>query len=147
MSGREFMRAVAEAVRPRLPPELRDFEWRATGYLMQLHYGDPAVHFEAWARKWRNCLEIGLHFESRDRGANERLFRQFDHRLVEIKAELGPRVELERWDKGWAKVYGTIPLAPYKSNYVETVAERLARMVTVLQPMCGSGQRLTGTVQ
>jgi hypothetical protein len=53
----------------------------------------------------------------------------------EIKAVLDEDVHFERWDKGWSKIYQTIPLAPYDDPYLERVAERLARQIEVLQPI------------
>ena len=54
--------------------------------------------------------------------------------LFEIKAELGDQVEAEMWDKGWTKVYETLPLETFNEAYLNRVAERLAKMIVVLQP-------------
>ncbi len=143
MSASAFMRRIPETVRLRLPPQLRSFEWRARSYLVQLFFGSPAIHFEAWLLKRMGCIEIGLHFESRKRTVNERWFRLFDRYLIEVKAELGPGVELERWDKGWAKIYETVPLAPLDEALLDKVADRLARMISVLQPISERGQNLS----
>jgi hypothetical protein len=55
--------------------------------------------------------------------------------LFEIKAELGDYVEAEMWDRGWTKVYETLPLATMNEAYLNRVAERLARTISVLQPI------------
>lgn len=143
MSASAFMRRIPEAVQARLPPQLRSFQWRARSYLVQLFFGSPAIHFEVWLLKRMGCIEIGLHFESRERTVNERWFRLFDRYLIEVKADLGPGVELERWDKGWAKIYETIPLAPLDEALLDKVADRLARMISVLQPMSEREQNLS----
>jgi hypothetical protein len=63
------------------------------------------------------------------------LLDHFDAHAVAIKAELGRGVEVEPWDKGWAKVYETLPLEPFEPPYLEKVALRLAQMIVYLQPI------------
>ena len=80
-------------------------------------------------------LEIGLHFESRNAAANERLLNGFMQHLIEVKAELGDRFEAEMWDRGWTKVYETFPMATSDTAYVDQVAARLAQVIVVMQPI------------
>jgi hypothetical protein len=80
-------------------------------------------------------LEIGLHFESRNSAINERLLNGFMRHLFEIKAELGDSFEAEMWDRGWTKVYETIPLETFDEAYVDRVAMRLAQVIVVIQPI------------
>jgi len=130
----QLLRELPDLVRERLPAELRDFTARNRGGLVQIHYHDPATHFEAWFH-WRTSrLELGLHFEKSARD-NERLFNAFDERIVEIKHELGQSIELERWDKGWARVYETWPCDKIDADFREHVVGRFARIITILQPM------------
>lgn len=98
LTSRQFMQAVPAAVRAKLPPLLRDFRWRARGYLVQLYYGDPAVHYEVWSIRRIGRLEIGLHFESRDGALNERLRQRFDEHILDIAAHWG----LCNWNAGIA---------------------------------------------
>jgi hypothetical protein len=129
------MKALPDATREHLPPELRDFQWRARNWLVQLHYGQPRVHYEVWKLGRRDALELGLHFEHLDRDVNARLLRHFDAYAIAIKAELGASVEVEPWDKGWAKVYETLALEPFEPAYLDRVARRLAQLITYLQPL------------
>jgi hypothetical protein len=39
------------------------------------------------------------------------------------------------WDKGWTKVYETIPLEPFSEAYLDRVAGRLAQLIVVMQPI------------
>ena len=80
-------------------------------------------------------MEIGLHFESRASEVNAHLLDDFMQHLFEIKAELGDHVEAEMWDRGWTKVYETIPLEAFNEDYVKRVADRLAKIMVVLQPI------------
>ena len=136
MSSSEFMQQIPMAVRPKLLPTLRDFQWRARSYLVQLYYGDPDIHFEVWSLKRLGRLEIGLHFESRDRAYNERMFLFFDRYIIEIKAQLGKSIELERWDRGWTRIFENIPLPPFDETFIESVSTSLAKMISLLQPLC-----------
>ncbi len=131
------MRALPEAVRPYLPPELRDFQWQARTWLVQFYYSDPRLHYEVWwlGEQRGKRLELGLHFESRDPTLNQRLLERFLAHLFEIKAELGPQVEAEMWDRGWTKVYEVYPFAGFDRETLDAVAARLARVMTVLQPI------------
>ncbi len=128
------MRTIPEALRSKLPPPLRGFRWQARSYLVQIYYHQPAVHFEVWSIRRLGHLEISLHFENEDRSLNEALFRYFDQYIIEIKAQLGERVELERWDRGWARLYESIPLPSFSQRFAEEVASRLAQMIIVLYP-------------
>ena len=128
------MRTIPQALRSKLPSPLRDFRWQARSYLVQIYYDQPAVHFEVWSIRRLSRLEIGLHFESEDRNLNEALFRHLDQYIIEIKAQLGEKVELERWDRGWARLYESIPLPSFSQRFAEEVASRLAQMIIVLYP-------------
>jgi hypothetical protein len=132
----ELMRAIPPAAQAKLPKDLQDFKVARRSWLVQLYYSDPQVHYEVVTLGVkRGELEIGLHFESRSAAANERWLKGFMQHLFEIKAELGDGFEAEMWDKGWTKVYETIPMETFDAAYVDRVAGRLAQIITVLQPI------------
>lgn len=131
----KFFRELPESLRPLLPSDLRDFTFRARGSLAQLHYQDPKIHYEAWFH-WRSGrLELGLHFEQ-DQRTNERLFQAFDRQIVAIKAGLGESIELERWDRGWVRIYETWPCEKVDPPFRAHMTDRLAQMIAILQPWC-----------
>jgi len=136
----DFMKAIPEATRVHLPPDLREFAWQARPWLVQIYYHQPRIHYEVWALPGRTALELGLHFEHRDRELNARLLDHFDRYAVAIKAELGEGVEVEPWDKGWAKVYEVVPREAFEPPYLENVAARLARMIAYLHPILARAQ-------
>ena len=136
MRSSEFMHALPAATRAKLPKKLQNFKNLTRPWLVQFAYADPLLHYEvATLGERRGILEIGLHFESRSSEVNTRLLDGFMQHLFEIKAELGDGFEAERWDKGWTKIYETIPLESFTEDYVDRVAARLAQVITVLQPM------------
>ena len=67
----------------------------------------------------RGKLELGLHFESRDHAVNAALLDGFARCMVEVKATLGPQWEAEQWDRGWAKVYETLPYEPFSDETLQ----------------------------
>ena len=136
MRASEFMRALPAATRAKLPKKLQAFKTNTRPWLVQFYYLDPLLHYEVVTLgERRGKLEIGLHFESRTPEVNARLLDSFMQHLFEIKAELGDHIEAEMWDRGWTKVYETIPLEAFNEDYVKRVADRLAKMMIVLQPI------------
>lgn len=137
MRSGEFMRALPEAIRLRLPAELRGFQWQARNWLVQLYYDDARLHYEVWwlPEQHGKRLELGLHFESRDAALNRRLLERFLAHLFEIKAELGPEMEAEMWDKGWTKVYEVRRIEGFDRETLEAIAAHMAQIITVLQPI------------
>ena len=136
MTGSDFFGAIPAATRERLPRRLQDFKVNRRSWLVQLYYAHPLLHYEAWnLGERRGGLELGLHFESRDRAENERLLLGFQAHLFEIRDELGESIEAEQWDKGWTKVYEVIEREPFTAEYLDRVAGRLARLIAVMQPI------------
>jgi hypothetical protein len=136
MKSSEFMRTLPGVIRPKLPKSLWNFQTASRAWLVQLYYDSSYIHYEAWnLGERRGRLEIGLHFESREANLNARFLDGMLAHLIEIKAELGPSFEAEPWDKGWAKVYETIPLDRFSPEYLEQVATRMAQVIAVLEPI------------
>jgi hypothetical protein len=132
---RDFLRTVVEAMRPLLPPELLDFQERYLGSLAQVYYDEPTQHFEVWLRRADHKVELGLHFESRDRAVNARMLERFADEIIWIKAELGERTEAEPWDRGWSRVHQVVPMADGLTPELrDSLAERLARFIELLEP-------------
>jgi len=132
----ELMRAIPPATQAKLPKALQNFKVATRSWLVQLYYTDPHVHYEVVTLGIkRGQLEIGLHFESRNSATNEQLLDGFMQHLFEIKAELGDGFEAEMWDRGWTKVYETIPMETFDDAYVVRVAARLAQVIVVMQPI------------
>ena len=129
-----FFQDIARYLRVELPPELRSFELRQTPFLMKLYYQNERVHFEVWVDSMRQQIEIGLDFEDGSESTAAYL-AFFDAYIVEIKAQIGPEVELERWTKTWGHFVEVYPIDPLTRERALMVAERLAAYITVLQPL------------
>ena len=117
-----------------LPSSLRDFRTtRGRGRLMKLHFGEPALHYETWHHAGQGRLEIGLHFEA-SRTENDAAFVFFRSRMVEVKASL-PRAELEPWDRGWSRLYETMPAARLDDGVVREAVACMTDYIVTLQPL------------
>ena len=136
MTSYQFMQALPGAVRLRLPAPLQKFRTAVRGWLCQFYYRDPRLHYEVWSfGQTRGVLEVGLHFESKDRATNQRYLARYQRCMFEVKSALGRDWEAEPWDKGWTKVYTTLPLENFSPDYLDRVAQETARAIAVLQPI------------
>jgi hypothetical protein len=121
---------------PQLPAAIQGIKvgrpWR---WLIQFHYGEPALHYEVSRLAYRGGLELGFHCEARDRDLNLFLLLGFRRHLFEIKDALGEGVEAEMWDRGWTKIYEVLPEAPFTADYQAAVAGRLAEIIVCLHPI------------
>jgi hypothetical protein len=130
----DFFAALRKGLKRRLPADLGDFRTtRGRGRLMKLHFGEPAFHYEAWHHTGAGRLEIGLHFEA-SAADNEAAFDFFRARIVEVKSRL-PRAELEPWDRGWSRLYETMPAARLDDETLDRAVDRMAAYVEALQPL------------
>jgi hypothetical protein len=142
LTRREFFADLAEAVRRALPPERQLFEQRQTMNLLKISYGaNYRIHYEAWISAEKGHVEIGLHFEDGP-ASTERLLRHFDDCILEIKDELGPQAELERWTQSWGHLFELHPLEPLTGAFAERLAARVARFIDVLQPLLDEAYEL-----
>ena len=132
-SPSDFFTALRKALKKSLPPSLRDFHTARQGRLMKLHFGEPAFHYEAWHHTGAGRLEVGLHFEAAA-SENQAAFDFFRARMVEVKAGL-PRAELEPWDRGWTRLYETVPAAGLDDQVLDRTVECMTDYVVTLQPM------------
>lgn len=130
----EFFAGVRRQLKTRLPEPLRRFDvGRGHSRLLKIHFAHPEAHYEAWHHTGDGRLEIGLHFEGTS-AFNESAFAYFRARMVEVKAML-PRAELEPWDRGWSRLYETMPAAHLDERVQEAASERMTAYITALEPM------------
>lgn len=129
----DFFVALRKDVKARLPAGFRDFHSSRSGRLMKVHFGEPAFHYEAWHHTGAGRLEVGLHFESAV-AENDAAFDFFRARMVEVKAGL-PRAELEPWDRGWSRLYETLPAPRLDDGVVADAAGCMSAYIVTLQPM------------
>ena len=134
LSPADFFTELRKEVKAKLPVPMREFRTsRGRGRLMKLHFGEPAFHYEAWHHTGAGRLEIGLHFEASS-AENDAAFEFFRSRMVQVKASL-PRAELEPWDRGWSRLYETLPAARLDDGVVKEAVESMTAYIVTLQPL------------
>jgi hypothetical protein len=119
-------------VRRELAEELTMFRSATHFSILQLWFGNPALHYEAWIRSRLDVIELGLHFEA-DPLTNARLLAAFRARERAVRKALGDDSRIETWDKGWARIWEPISLARLDAEFVARIASRLAAYVTGLE--------------
>lgn len=134
LNRRDFFAAIVAEVRGGLPADLADFRHRANSMLLKIDYGNERVHYEVWCDGERAILGLGLHFEDGPVSTAAYL-GYFDRLIVELKHELGPEIELERWTASWGHIYEHWPLTTLTEGVAARVATRLARLIATLQPL------------
>jgi hypothetical protein len=140
MRIQQFQVSLVEKTRQQLPRALKNFEPRSFFTIVKISYRNPKIHYEVWVRGPERLIEIGLHFEA-DKATNDALLAHFDGRAVEIHAELGPHIEIERWTNSWSRVHQVVPYKSLDAALVAVIAKKLARMIVVLQPMLAEFER------
>jgi len=134
MRIQDFQIAIVNQTRKQLPRKLKDCEPRSFFTIVKLSYANPKLHYEVWVRGQERLIEVGLHFEA-DKATNDALREYFEARAFEIHAKLGARVEVEQWTNSWSRVHEVVPYTTLDAELVESIAKKLAKMITVLQPM------------
>ncbi len=129
-----FQVTLVEKTRKQLARALKHFEPRSFFSLVKIFYRNPKLHYEVGVRGPERLIEIGLHLEA-DKNTNDALLAYFNLHSVEIHAELGERIEIEQWTNSWARVHEVVPYDQLDAALVDVLAKKLARMITVLQPL------------
>ncbi|HKW69681.1 MAG TPA: hypothetical protein VJP81_03785 [Candidatus Dormibacteraeota bacterium] len=129
----DFFAGLRKEIKPKLPTPMRHFRTMRQGRLMKIHFGEPAFHYEAWHHTGAGRLEVGLHFEA-SAAENQAVFDFFRTRMVEVKANL-PRAELEPWDRGWSRLYETLPAARLDDDVLGQTVGRMTEYIVTLQPL------------
>ncbi len=129
----DFFAELRKALKKELPAPWKDFTSRRQGRLMKVHFGEPSFHYEAWHHTGAGRLEVGLHFEA-SAAENQAAFDFFRARIVAVKAGL-PRAELEPWDRGWSRLYETVPAARLDDVVLARTVDCMTAYVVALQPM------------
>ncbi len=108
--------------------------------MLQLYFDDPRLHYEVWNLGSRGpfpggSMEVGLHFESKDKALNQRLLQANIRHMIELKVTLGESWIAEDWDKGWTKVYTLIPKPKFSEADLNNVSAQLAEAIVFLEPI------------
>jgi hypothetical protein len=129
-----FQVSLVEQTRAQLPRVRQKFKASSFFTLVKIYYTRPKIHYEVWIRGKEHLIEVGLHCEA-DKPTNDALLAYFHMHALEIFAELGARIEIEQWTSAWSRVHEVVPYTTLDADLVDTLARKLARMISVLEPM------------
>jgi hypothetical protein len=133
MQVREFLFFAEEMAMRALPPAVPAPERKVMWTILQLHYGDPNVHFELQPSPGRRQIELGLHFEGTPE-ANDAWAAALALRAPEFMAALGDEWELEEWTASWRRIHRVFRFERLNSELGHVVADELVKALTVLGP-------------
>jgi|GEM_PF-412228 len=128
MQQQPFLQLVLERLETGTPPELRPWHARQRHAMLQIHYGNPRVHYELWLQGRSGRAELGLHFEDEPE-RNQRWCAVFAARALELLEALGPTLELEDWTASWTRLHLTVPLRPLDAEFAAELAETFGRLI------------------
>ena len=134
MRFHEFLLRVRELAEARLPADVPPLQGRLRLSLIQLYRDDPRLHYEVWIQGKTGRIEVGLHFEG-ERETNRRWAEALGRRVLELRGQLGPSVELEEWTSSWVHLHQTVPLRKLDDGLADEVAELLALFIQVMEPI------------
>ncbi len=134
----EFMKGLARLLPDYLPDEYQNFRLGETRWFFQVYFGkERRIHYEVSRANTHSgrMLEIGLHFESRDKQLNRALLEAFWPYVLQLREMLGDQVVAEPWDRGWTKIYEAYPHQALTTTSQDFAAQRLAAFIPVVQPL------------
>lgn len=134
MQTREFVFLTEELAMRSLPPDVPVPERKVMWTILQLHYGDPTVHFEVQPHNARRQIELGLHFEGPVE-RNDLWASRLAARGPELMAALGDSWELEEWTLSWRRLHRIFPFERLDAGLAQAVADELVKALTVLGPV------------
>lgn len=134
MQTREFVFYTEELAMRSLPSDVPMPERKVMWTILQLHYGDPTVHFEVQPHNARQQIELGLHFEGPVEH-NDLWASRLAERGPELMAALGDGWELEEWTQSWRRLHRVFPFARLDAALAREVADELVKALTVLGPL------------
>ncbi len=135
---REFVFLCEDLVLKGLPSSVPAPEHRVRWTMLQLHFGDPRVHFELQLQMRRGVVEAGLHFEG-DLEANDAWVELLASRAADLLGELGPVWELEEWTASWRRLHRPFPFDQLTTALAHEVAESLVQAIAALHPILEEG--------
>jgi hypothetical protein len=133
MQVREFVFYAEEVAMRSLPREAPVPERKVMWTILQLHYGDPNVHFELQPHPGRQQIELGLHFEG-PAESNDAWATELAARAPEFMAALGDEWELEEWTASWRRLHRVFRFERLNAELGDVVAGELVKALTILGP-------------
>lgn len=134
LGTRPFLEDVRDGALAALPASLGTPHSRVVFTSLQLHFGDPRLHYEVWPVRKTGRLELGLHLEGPQEWSRALAMRLAAH-ADELRAALGPAYELEDWTASWCRLHRTLPLRRLDAALAAEAGESLAALIVAAEPL------------
>ncbi|MFN0147133.1 MAG: hypothetical protein ACKVT1_11525 [Dehalococcoidia bacterium] len=134
LKAREFLFLCEEQAMAALSADAPRPERKVMWTILQLHYGNPAVHFELQPQVSRSLVELGLHFEAAPE-VNDAWAALIAERASDLLPVLGSDWELEAWTQSWRRLHRTYSFERLTRALADEVSADLARALELLGPI------------
>ncbi len=131
---RDFLERVEERTLSALAGQFDKPVSRVVFTSLQVHFGEPHLHYEVWPVRKTGQLEIGLHVEGPQEWSRETAAR-LSTRADDLRSALGSAYELEDWTASWCRLHRTVPLPKLTDDAVDDVAAHLLHLIRAVQPI------------
>jgi hypothetical protein len=131
---RDFLALVHDGVVAALGPKLDGLDSRQRFGYLQYYRGSPDIHYEVWAQRKTNRVEIGLHFEG-ERESNYEAAELLAMRAPDVQARIGPEYELEEWTQSWTRLHRSFAAETLTPELAAESAERVVALVRGMEPI------------
>ena len=134
LGTREFLYQVRDSALTALTPALGEPRSRVVFSSLQVHFGDPRLHYEVWPVRKTGLMELGLHAEGPQdwsRAVAEGLAAAAD----ELREMLGAGYELEDWTASWCRLHRTLPLRRLDDALAVEAGEALRELIEASEPV------------
>lgn len=134
MRIRDFLALVHEEVGGALGKRMEGYASRQRFGTLQYYRGSGHVHYEVWAQRKTQRVEVGLHFE----GARERNYAAaalLAERGGDVLERVGPDFELEEWTRDWTRLHRTYAAPALTPELASEAAGGVLLLMRGMQPL------------
>lgn len=103
LTTRDFLHEVQQATLDAIDPSLGSPTAKRVFSSLQIHFGEPRLHYEVWPVRKTGRIEIGLHIEGPQEWSRQ-VAAQIAGLADDLRAALGPDYELEDWTASWCRL-------------------------------------------
>jgi len=133
LKAREFVFFCEDQILSAWPAGVPEPTRKVMWTTLQLHWGEPRVHFELQPMMGRRLIEAGLHFEG-PAAMNEAWAAALGSRADDLIPTLGFEWDLEDWTKSWRRLHRPYHFERLTADLGREVAAELGRAMVELYP-------------